>query len=124
MKITYWISTVLVAVAMLLSGFMHITHNPQIATAMHSLGYPDYMSTILGTAKLLGAAALLVPVYAGIREWAYAGFTFLLLGAAASHLFSGQAPFPPLIVLVFLAVSYWTRRQLLSPVSSTNPNPQ
>jgi uncharacterized membrane protein len=117
MKITYWISTVLVAVAMLLSGFMHLTHQPPVAAAMRSLGYPGYLSTILGTAKLLGAAALLVPVYAGIREWAYAGFTFLLLGAAASHLFSGQAPLAPLIVLALLALSYWTRRQFPSQLS-------
>jgi hypothetical protein len=56
-----------------------------------------------------------VPVYAGIREWAYAGFTFLLLGAAASHAFMGQGAFiVPLIVLALLIVSYVTRRQLLS----------
>ena len=61
---------------------------------------------------VLGVAALLAPGRPLIKEWAYAGFTFNLLGATASHVFAGD-PFSetvrPAAVLLVGAVSYWLR---------------
>ena len=42
--------------------------------------------TILGVLTLLAVLALLVPGFARVKEWAYAGVMFDLIGAAASHL--------------------------------------
>jgi len=73
------------------------------------LGYPPYLLTILGTAKLLGALALLQNRLPTLREWAYAGFTINLLGATASHLFAGDPlsiAMVPAALLAPLAVSY------------------
>jgi len=64
---------------------------------------------ILGTAKLLGAPALLQNRLPVLREWAYDGFTINLIGAAASHLFAGDAvsfAMVPAMLLVLLAASY------------------
>ena len=68
--------------------------------------------TILGVAKLLGVFALLIPGFPLLKEWAYAGFTFDLLGASASHAFVRDPPMEtalPLIILGIAAVSYFLR---------------
>ena len=91
---------------------MHLTHAEQVAGGMRNLGYPPYMMTILGTAKLLGVIALLIPGHPLLKEWAYAGFTFNLLGATASHLFAGDPiseALPPFILLCVGATSYTLR---------------
>jgi hypothetical protein len=66
--------------------------------------------TIIGTAKLLGALALLVPVTPRtLRDWAYAGFVFNLLGAVASHVGAGDPigdTLAPLMPLTILLASY------------------
>ena len=82
------------------------------AESIAALGYPDYLMTILGVAKLLGVIALLLPGTPLLKEWAYAGFTFDLLGAAASHGFNGDSATEiaiPLVVLAIAATSYCLR---------------
>jgi hypothetical protein len=68
---------------------------------MARLGYPPYILLILGTAKLVGVVALLQNRWPTLREWAYAGFAIDLIGASASHFFSGnpfgEAIFPLLL---------------------------
>jgi hypothetical protein len=57
----------------------------------------------------MGAAALLQTRVRTLREWAYAGFTIDLIGAVASHLFSGDSlaiAASPATFLVMLAASY------------------
>lgn len=78
---------------------------------MTHLGYPIYFLKILGTAKLLGVAALLYGRFPRLKEWAYAGFTFDLIGAFWSHLSSGDPIYVAIIPLGFLlvlAISYWS----------------
>jgi hypothetical protein len=82
----------------------------------HHLGYPDYLSTILGVAKVLGVVALLAPVPRTLREWAYAGFTFDAGGAILSIIAVGDPPGHlaiPLFFLAMLLLSYfaWRRRE-------------
>jgi hypothetical protein len=55
------------------------------------LGYPTYLLSILGAWKLLGVVALLLPGQPLVKEWAYAGFFFLLTGGVASHLLAGDS---------------------------------
>jgi hypothetical protein len=83
-----------------------------MVVAMSGLGYPLYFMTIIGFAKVLGAAAVLIPGRPLLKEWAYAGLTFNLLGATASHAFSGD-PFDhtirPFMILMIGAASYLLR---------------
>jgi uncharacterized membrane protein YphA (DoxX/SURF4 family) len=57
---------------------------------MHTLGYPIYLMTILGTWKVFGSIALLAPRFPRLKEWAYAGMFFNMTGAAVSHLVVGN----------------------------------
>jgi hypothetical protein len=63
---------------------------PNVA-GLTRLVYPAHLCKILGAAKLLGVSAILVTRVITLMEWAYAGFTFKLLGAAASHTFFGDS---------------------------------
>ena len=68
--------------------------------------------TILGVAKILGGIALLIPGVPLLKEWAYAGFTFDLFGAAASHAFVSDPIaeiIVPLVVLSIAIASYCLR---------------
>lgn len=107
--ITYWGLTGLFAAMMLLSGVLYLSGAAPVREGLAHLGYPGYVLIILGTAKLLGAPALLQNRLPALREWAYAGFTINLIGAAASHLFAGDAvsvAMVPAMLLVLLAASY------------------
>jgi hypothetical protein len=70
-KITYWISTALVALMMSFSAYAYVT-NPTAKQGFQHLGYPDYFRIELAVAKLIGALVLLVPLNTRIKEWAYA----------------------------------------------------
>src|SRR6266851_3042357 len=110
-KTAYWISTIFVAFIMTSSGVLALTHAPAMMKALAHLGYPAYFSNLLGVAKLSGVCVLLVPGWARLKEWAYAGFGITILSASYSHLLSGDGfqALEPLITLVALAASYLTR---------------
>ncbi len=110
--IVYWALTGLFCAVFLFGGIGHLFRTEMIAEGIASLGYPAYLMSILGVAKLLGVAVLLVPEKPLLKEWAYAGFTFDLLGATASHTFSGgplSEIAPPVIILLIGAGSYFLR---------------
>lgn len=122
-KILYWVSTLLFVLPMIGTAIPELfTASPSSLPVLRHLGYPDYVARILGFAKLLGASAVLFGGFSRVKEWAYAGFSFLYLGAMASHLFSGDKtqPLLPLTFLVFSAASYWFWRKLLK---AENGNP-
>src|SRR4051812_11278613 len=101
-KIIYWIVTAWLALGMLSTGVVQLLRQKTGAGAADSiehLGYPLYVLTIVGVWKLLGVAAVLVPGFALLKEWAYAGFFFLMSGAIISHLATGEAAkiFPSLL---------------------------
>ena len=113
MKTTlYWISTVVLAAFLVFGGVMEILRAPPVVQAISSLGYPAYLATILGTWKLLGAAAIASPRLPRLKEWAYAGILFDLSGAALSHGMSGDPAAKvsvPLVLLGIAAVSWALR---------------
>jgi hypothetical protein len=110
--IGYWTTTGIFCAALGFGGFSSLTGAEEFHKEITGLGYPEYMMTILGVAKLAGVMALLAPGLPRLKEWAYAGFTFDLLGATASHAFAGDpidATLKPLIVLGLAAASYALR---------------
>jgi len=112
-KIIYWTATGLVSAGMLLSAFMYLSRNPELMGNFKSIGIPVYFVTLLGVAKLAGAITLLAPVWKGLKEWTYAGFTFTFFGALWTHLATGTPWVTPLIFIAMLATSYffWKRIQ-------------
>jgi hypothetical protein len=111
----YWVVTVLFLLPMAGSGLPELFVGGPASTAstMMHLGYPLYLMRILGLAKLLGAVAIVSNRSRTLKEWAYAGYTFDLLGAVASHLISGDGLFAavPGVMLGLVLASYvlWAR---------------
>jgi hypothetical protein len=108
-SIIFWISTGLFCAFMLTSAIPNILSSPEWVTIFQQLGYPAYMLPFLGVAKLLGVIALLVPGFNRIKEWAYAGMFFDLVGAVYSALTVGGFNPQMLIMLIpfgLFALSY------------------
>src|SRR5438034_2766390 len=95
-KIIYWIATIWLASGMLSTGLFQLfkakgegaVAPPGVYGITH-LGYPVYLLTILGIWKILGVIAVLIPGFPRLKEWAYAGFFFLMSGAIFSHIVVG-----------------------------------
>jgi hypothetical protein len=110
-RITYWVSTVIVAV-MLLMALSYRTGNAQVVSGFVKSGYPQHLRIVLGIAKPAAAVVLLWPRFALLKEWAYAGVTFTWIMASISAHSSGepvQIWCLPLVLLLLLIVSYVTR---------------
>src|SRR3989344_5463055 len=105
-KIIYWAVTILFSLAMLFSGISEIMQTEQGKEVMKHLGYPVYVNTILGVAKILGVVALLQWKYKTIKEWAYAGFLIDFIGAGASMYFAGDGLLNAVSPVIFIAVMF------------------
>ena len=111
-KIAYWTTTILFAGMMVMSALMYFQQSKQVVEGFAHLGYPPYFRYLLGTAKVLGALALLAPGLAILKEWAYSGFTITLISAGVSHLASGdgvEKVIGPIIGLALMGISYALR---------------
>jgi DoxX-like family len=110
-KIAYWSSTAIACLA-LLASLTYVTGSAEVVAGFAKAGYPQHLRIVLGIAKPVAAIVLLVPGFALLKEWAYAGVTFALVMAFISAYLSGEGVktwiLPP-ILLVILAVSYVTR---------------
>ncbi len=89
-KIIYWIFTGLFAFMMLGSAIPDIFSVQVAVEGFQKMGMPVYLLPFLGIAKTLGVIAIVIPGYPRIKEWAYAGLVFDLLGATYSIIASGQ----------------------------------
>jgi hypothetical protein len=110
-KIVYWGSTGIIAV-MLLFALSYLTGSEQVTSGFAKAGYPQHLRIVLGIVKPLAAIVLLMPGFALLKEWAYAGVTFAWVMAAISAYASGepvQVWILPLALLGLLAISYFTR---------------
>src|ERR1700744_714400 len=112
-KIIYWIATLWLALGMVATGAVQLFKARQgqggVEMIQH-LGYPVYLLTLLGIWKLLGTVAVLAPKFPLLKEWAYAGFVFVMTGAIFSHLATGDPVtkiFPALLLLVLAVVSWY-----------------
>jgi hypothetical protein len=106
---SYWVSTGIIALAIGSGGVAYLAGGEEQLRGMAQLGYPAYFVTILGVWKVLGALAIVTPRFPRLREWAYAGIAFDLIGAAASHAAVGNPEMhvvAPLVVLAIMAVSW------------------
>jgi hypothetical protein len=113
-KIIYWIATIWLALGMISTGAVQLLKQKEGAGGADSvtaLGYPMYFLTLLGALKILGVVAVLIPKFPLLKEWAYAGFFFAMLGAIFSHAVSGEMKdiFPALLLLALTMISWYFR---------------
>jgi hypothetical protein len=124
-KIIYWIATIWLALGMLSSGIVQLLKVKTEVDFITHLGYPVYFISLLGFWKILGVVPLLMPKLPLLKEWAYAGFFFVMSGAVFSHIASGDPAneiFPSLLLLVLTFISWYFRpndRKIMS-VNYTN----
>jgi hypothetical protein len=111
-NIIYWIVTAWLALGMFSTGLIQLLHLKEETDLMINLGYPGYLLTILGTTKILGVIVLLIPRFALLKEWTYAGFFFTMAGAVYSHVAMGNGIgeiAPPLLLLALTVASWYFR---------------
>lgn len=123
-KIIYWIATVWLSLGMTSTGIVQLMRMEEDVKMMERLGYPLYFLTIIGVWKLLGVVAVLIPGFALVKEWAYAGFFFVMSGAIFSHIACGDPAveyFGPSLLIVLTITSWYFRpasRKLISPANA------
>src|ERR1700722_15717800 len=108
-----------------LGGIWDITRIPYVRDLVIHLGYPSYFLVLLGTWKVLGAVALLIPGRPLLKEWAYAGAFFAYTGAMVSHLTTGYdlGEVGLLAVLTALTVLSWALRPASRGIGGTSGSP-
>lgn len=120
-NILYWALTGLFALSMIASGITNVLMAPDaVALIVDHLGYPPYLLPFIGVAKVLGAIMLLVPGFPRLKEWAYAGLFYDLLGATYSNFAKGATlvgSLPMLLFFAFLFGSYYLHHQRRAAVA-------
>jgi len=119
-KILYWSVTILFSLLMLMDGIAGVLRAEEGQEVMRHLGYPIYAMSIFGSAKIIGAFALLQNKFPVLKEWAYAGFAINFIGASASRAFAGDSiglVLMPLVMLLVLFLVYllWKRYTATKP---------
>jgi hypothetical protein len=113
-KITYWISTGLIALFVIPGIFF--LNSPKAIEGTRHLGLPYWFHLELGIAKFFGGIILILPMIRGrLKEWVYAAFGIdsisAIIGLVAVDGFTYNS-FGPLIFLAILLVSYITYHKL------------
>ncbi len=130
-KIIYWIATIWLSTGMLSTGAFQLfkaqvegSLSPPGVYGIVHLGFPVYFLTILGVWKILGVVALLVPKFPLLKEWAYAGFFFIMSGAIYCHIAVNDPAkelISALLNLIIILVS-WYFRPASRKIISVNQN--
>ncbi len=113
--IVYWILTGLFAFVMLGSAIPDAISHPVAIEGFKEMGMPVYLLPFVGIAKILGVIAILVPGFTRLKEWAYAGLIFDLLGAIYSIAACGKpvenwAPIFILVALGFASYIWYNKK--------------
>ena len=112
-KIIYWVATLWLALGMTSTGIVQLIEmQEEIDRTVDHLGFPVYFLTIIGSWKILGVIAVLVPKFPLIKEWAYAGFFFNMTGALYAHIIMRDPigeMFPAMLLLTLTIVSWYFR---------------
>ncbi|AQX13331.1 MULTISPECIES: DoxX family protein [Elizabethkingia] len=111
-KIIYWIFTLWMALGMASTAIVQLLKSKDELANFTNLGYPSYLMTIIGVWKLLGVFAILISGRLLLKEWAYAGFFFVMSGAVISHLIIGDTisrTFPAVLLFVLVIISWYFR---------------
>jgi len=113
-NIIFWILSGLLIPAFGIGSVMEVLGNPQSVEVITSLGYPAYLSPFLGVARILALITIFTPKFPRLKEWAYAGLAFDLIGEIYSQLAVGN-PFIytvfPIICLGLIFGSYYFHHQ-------------
>jgi len=121
--LVYWVVTVAAALLFAVPGTALIVHVPHFADEMARLGYPLYFVGLLGVFKVLAAIAIVAPGFPRLKEWAYAGMMFDVIGAIVSHAAAGDTVTTMIIpvVIACVLITSWALRPQSRTFVSTDP---
>ncbi|MGF9699967.1 DoxX family protein [Paenibacillus sp. MABNR03] len=113
--VAYWIVTIVLAFSIALSGIGQLMRYGGNVDLVTDIGFPLYVTNILGGWKLLGVIVIVMPGFPRLKEWAYSGLFFLMTGAALSHAFAndyGDYGFHIILPLFYavLGIASWALR--------------
>lgn len=125
-RIAYWVFNIWASFGVLSTAIFQLSKMQAEVDTFTHLGYPLYFLTIIGVWKMLAVAAMLAPGFPLLKEWAYAGLFFTMSGAFISHLVMGdpfKATFPPIFLLILIALSWYLRppARRITPSSNFSP---
>ena len=116
-NILYWTFTILFAALMLFSSYGSIIVNDDAKKLIHDqLGFPVYFIPFTGYAKLIGSIVILIPGLRTIKEWAYAGLFFDLVGAVYASIAVAGAFHPMMLFMLvwfvpgILSYIFWKKK--------------
>jgi hypothetical protein len=114
--ILFWVVTIAFSFMMVGSAIPSIRVKQEAIDFMSKgLGYPVYFIPFTGVAKVLGIIAILIPGFPRIKEWAYAGLIFDLIGAIYSIIAIGQGGWQFILIPFGLGVlSYYLYHRIQS----------
>lgn len=107
-QLLFWIPNTLLLLVMIGSGVMYFAQPEEVAKVFTQLGYPVYSMYFNAAAKILGGIAILAPVPRWVKEFAYAGYLYIILLAVQAvwmKMPEGIAMMPLFVVL--WALAYW-----------------
>ena len=114
-KTIYWIGTALTSLWFGTSGFCELTTNKLVWDITLKLGYPPYFIYVLGVAKLLGIAVLLIPgKLLRLKEWVFAGIYFDIIFAFTSkvNVLGLASTADAIIAFIMVTVTYTMFRKV------------
>jgi hypothetical protein len=102
--IAYWATTGLLVFCMT-GGIFELLGLKTTMDGIMRLGYPAYIVPALGLAKILGILAILWPGLPRLKEWAYAGIFFNMMGAFVSHVAHKDPAWSIVVTLVIAGIT-------------------
>ena len=112
-RIGYYVALGLFTALMLFSVFNYLFQNETVQGAFTSLGFPTFLIYPLAIAKLLGLVAIWTKQSVVLKEWAYAGFTFNIVLAAAAHLNAGDGQAAgAFVALALILTAYFLEKKV------------
>ena len=113
-KLLYWIPHTLLLLLMVGSAIMYFLQSSAVAEIFVQLGYEPYTMYINATAKILGGIAIVSPVPTFLKQFAYAGYLYIItlaFAAVLKHPDPNAAGYTPYLMFgIFFAIwgiAYW-----------------
>jgi hypothetical protein len=102
--IGYWVTTGLLVFCMT-GGIFELMGLTTTNEGIMRLGYPAYIIPALGLGKVLAILAILWPGLPRLKEWAYAGIFFNMMGAIVSHIARKDAAWSVAVTITIAAIT-------------------
>jgi hypothetical protein len=116
-RIIYWCVTLFLVLGLATGSILEILQLKIGVEPFEVLGFPLYLAPFLGTCRILAFVVILTPSrWVRLKEWAYTGLVFDVVGAIYAH-FAAMRPLShnifPIVTLLLILTSYYFHHRLL-----------